>query len=152
MTESTRPPLIGFAIVLGAAALFGTLGPLSNFAYDAGMEPVPFVAWRAFIGAFGTASFVAWRLSRGGERLVSPRELGGRERRSLAIACACAAGLNLAMFTSFDRITIALALLCFYTYPAMVAALDIAMGREVLDRTKWIALGLASGGMVAVVA
>ena len=50
MTGSTRPPLIGFAIVLASAALFGTLGPLSNFAYDAGMEPIPFVAWRAFIG------------------------------------------------------------------------------------------------------
>ena len=152
MTSTGRPPLFGFAIVLMAAAMFGTLGPLSNFAYDAGMEPVPFVAWRAFIGAIGTGSFVAWRLARGGERLVSLRDLRGRERATLAIACACAAGLNVAMFVAFDRITIALALLCFYTYPAMVAGLDIVRGREVLDRSKWIALGLALGGMVAVVA
>ena len=34
----------------------------------------------------------------------------------------------------------------------MVAALDIAAGREALDRNKWIALALALGGMVAVVA
>ena len=34
----------------------------------------------------------------------------------------------------------------------MVAALDVAAGREALDRSKWIALVLALGGMVAVVA
>ena len=56
------------------------------------------------------------------------------------------------MFVAFDRIAVALALLCFYTYPAMIATLDIASGREQLDRVKWLALGLALGGMVAVVA
>lgn len=143
---------MGFVIVLIAASLFGTLGPLSRFAYQAGMEPIPFVAWRALLGAVGTAAFVAWRVGRGGERLVSPRSLQSHERVSLAIACACGAGLNMAMFIAFDRINIALALLCFYTYPAMVAGLDIVTGREVLDRSKRIALLLALGGMVAVVA
>ena len=42
----TRPPVAGVAIVLTAASLFGTLGPLSRFAYDAGMQPLAFVAWR----------------------------------------------------------------------------------------------------------
>lgn len=152
MTPTPRPPLRGFLIVLVAASLFGTLGPLSRFAYEAGMEPMPFVAWRALLGAIGTAAFVAWRVGRGGERLVSPRSLKPRERTSLAIAASAGAGLNMAMFVAFDRISIALALLCFYTYPAMVAALDIVTGREVLDRPKWIALALALGGMVAVVA
>jgi len=151
MTSSGRTPLFGFVIVLVAASLFGTLGPLSNFAYDAGMEPVPFIAWRAALGTIGIGAFVAWRLARGGERLASLRDLRTPERAALAVACACAAALNLAMFVAFDRITVALALLCFYTYPAMVAGVDIAFGREVLDRTKWIALGLALGGMVAVV-
>ena len=47
------------------------------------------------------------------------------------------------MFIAFDRITIALALLGFYTYPAMVAVANVALGRERLDRTRVIALGLA---------
>ena len=46
MPASSRPPVAGVAIVLIAASLFGTLGPLSRFAYDAGMEPLAFVAWR----------------------------------------------------------------------------------------------------------
>ena len=35
MPTTDRPPIGGFAIVLVAASLFGTLGPLSRFAYDA---------------------------------------------------------------------------------------------------------------------
>jgi drug/metabolite transporter (DMT)-like permease len=60
--------------------------------------------------------------------------------------------LNLCMFIAFDRITIALALLGFYTYPALVAAANVALGRERLDRSRSIALGLAIVGMVLVVA
>ncbi len=51
--QPLRPPVAGFAVVILAASLFGTLGPLSRFAYDAGMQPLPFVAWR---GAIGLAS------------------------------------------------------------------------------------------------
>ena len=47
------------------------------------------------------------------------------------------------MFIAFDRITIALALLGFYTYPAMVAVVNVVLGRERLDRTRSVALGLA---------
>lgn len=152
MTPRPRPPLYGFAVVLLGASLFGTLGPVSHFVYEAGMEPIPFVAWRALLGALTVGVFVAWRIRRGTERLVHPGSLAWNERTSLAIAAACGAGLNIAMFVAFDRIAVALALLCFYTYPAMIATLDIASGREQLDRVKWVALALALGGMVAVVA
>jgi drug/metabolite transporter (DMT)-like permease len=152
MAPQTRPPLFGFAVVLLGASLFGTLGPLSYFVYQAGMEPIPFVAWRALLGALTVGAFVAWRIGRGTERLIHPRDLRRSEARSLAIAAACGAGLNMSMFIAFDRIAIALALLCFYTYPAMIATLDIASGRERLDGPKRVALALALGGMVAVVA
>jgi drug/metabolite transporter (DMT)-like permease len=152
VTSQTRSPLFGFGVVLLGATLFGTLGPVSYFVYETGMEPIPFVAWRALLGALTVGAFVAWRIQRGSERLIHPRDLRWSERRSLAIAAACGAGLNIAMFVAFDRITIALALLCFYTFPAMIAALDIAPGRERPDRPKRVALALALGGMVAVVA
>ena len=60
--------------------------------------------------------------------------------------------LNLAMFIAFDRITVALALLGFYTYPVMVALVNVALGREALDRPRRVALGLAVAGMIGVVA
>jgi len=152
MAPTPRPPVFGFAVVLLGATLFGTLGPVSHFVYETGMEPIPFVAWRALLGALTVGAFVAWRVRRHTERLVHPSSLGRGEVTSLTIAAACGAGLNIAMFVAFDRIAVALALLCFYTYPAMIATLDIASGREHLDRVKWLALGLALGGMVAVVA
>ena len=149
-TAHTR--LIGFGIVLGAAALFGTLGPLARLAYEAGMEPAGFVAWRALIGLIGTGMYVAWRVRRGSTRLVRLSELGTRSRTLLLLAAVMGFTLNLCMFIAFDRITVALALLGFYTYPAMVAVANVVLGRECLDRTRIIALGLAILGMIAVVA
>ncbi len=145
-------PMFGFAIVLAAASLFGTLGPLSRFAFDAGMEPIGFVAWRSGIGLIAIAAFVWWRIARRGGRLVRFGELDRRAGRSLAIAAFTGFALNVAMFIAFDRITVALALLGFYTYPVMVAAANVALGREGLDRPRVVALGLAVAGMVAVVA
>ena len=152
VAPSTHPPLIGFGIVIGAAALFGTLGPLSRFAYEAGMEPTAFVAWRAFIGLLATGAYVAWRVRRRATRLVRLRDLPARARALLLIAAVAGFTLNLCMFIAFDRITVALALLGFYTYPAMVAATNVVLGRERLDQTRAVALVLAILGMVAVVA
>jgi drug/metabolite transporter, DME family len=147
-----RPSMSGIAIVLVAASLFGTLGPLSRFAYDGGMEPLPFVAWRGGIGLLATAIFIAWRVSRGAERWARLADLDRGARVSLAIAALMGFGLNLFMFIAFDLVTIALALLGFYTYPVIVAAANVALGREPLDRPRIVALGLAVAGMIAVVA
>ncbi len=145
-------PLLGFGIVLGAAALFGMLGPLARFAYEAGLEPAVFVAWRALIALLGLVVYVGWRVRSGGTRLVRFWELPPRTRWLLFIAGVTGFTLNLSMFIAFDRITIALALLGFYTYPAMVAVVNVALGRERLDGARVLALGLAILGMVAVVA
>jgi len=144
-------PLRGFAIVLASAALFGTLGPLSRFAYDAGMEPPAFVAWRAMIGFLGLAAYVGWRVWRGASVLVRLTHVPVRARVALLAAAVAGTILNLCMFIAFDRITIALALLGFYTYPALVAVANVALGRERMDGSRGLALGLAIAGMVAVV-
>lgn len=145
-------PLRGFVIVIGSAALFGMLGPLSRFAYEAGMEPPAFVAWRAMIGFLGLAAFVGWRVRTGATRLIRLVDLPARARLAIIGAALAGTVLNLCMFIAFDRITIALALLGFYTYPALVAAANVALGRERLDGTRVAALALAIAGMVAVVA
>jgi drug/metabolite transporter (DMT)-like permease len=147
---SARAGWIGALFVIAAATLFGSLGVASRFAYDAGVQPFAFVAWRAAVGALGIALVVA---AIHGPRAVWANVAGsGRSaRRGLALAMLLAAGLNLAMFLAFDRTTIALALLAFYTFPAMVAAASAILGREPLDLARVVALALALGGMVAVV-
>jgi drug/metabolite transporter (DMT)-like permease len=152
MLRGRSTALTGFAMVVLAASLFGTLGPLSRFAYDAGMEPLAFVAWRALIGGVAVAVFVVWRVRRGDASLVRWSSLPQRERLLLAVAGLAGFGVNVAMFIAFDLVTIALALLAFYTFPGMVAVAAVALGRERLDAPKVVALGLALAGMVAVVA
>jgi drug/metabolite transporter, DME family len=145
-------PLTGLLTVVGAAALFGMLGVLSRSAYDAGMEPTAFVAWRAMVGSLGLGAYVAWRVRRAATRLVPLRTQAPRARVALLSAAAAGTILNLCMFIAFDRITIALALLGFYTYPVLVAVANVVLGRDRLDRPRVLALALAIAGMIAVVA
>ena len=107
------PPVTGFLIVIVAASLFGMLGPLSRFAYDAGMTPLAFVAWRGAVGLIATSVFIAWRIRRGSERMTRLRDLDRGARLSLAVAALMGFTLNLAMFISFDLVSVALALLGF---------------------------------------
>jgi drug/metabolite transporter (DMT)-like permease len=150
--QARLSPTAGMAVVLTGAALFGMLGPLARFAYDAGMEPAAFVAWRAGIGLVGLVLFAWWQVRRGATVLVRPWRLAPRVRATLLLAAVMGFTLNLSMFIAFDRITVALALLGFYTYPAMVAVANVALGRERLDTTRAMALALALAGMIAVVA
>jgi drug/metabolite transporter (DMT)-like permease len=145
-------PLAGVLIVIGSAALFGMLGVLSRSAYDAGMEPTAFVAWRAIIGSLALGTYLLWRVRRGATSMVSFGSLSTRARLALLTAAAAGTILNLCMFIAFDRITIALALLGFYTYPAVVAVANVLLGRDRMDRPRAVALSLAIAGMMAVVA
>lgn len=145
------PSTSGYLIVAVGASLFAWLGPLSRWAYDAGMAPLPFVAWRAGIGALVLVAVVAWFTSRG-RRLIWPWALPRRQAVTFAAAAACGLLLNLAMFSAFARVTVAVALIGFYTYPAMVAIVAVALGRERLSAPVVLALGLALVGMVVVVA
>jgi len=147
----TRSPLAGTLVVLAGASLFALLGITSRTAYDLGMTPAAFVAWRALV-----AAAVMWLVgrARGGRPgwLAVVRSADARERRGLLVAIVVGAALNLFLFAAFERTTIALALLAFYTYPALTAAASAVLGREPMDRTRATALLLALGGMVAVVA
>jgi drug/metabolite transporter, DME family len=145
-----RPAWFGAAIILIAASLFGSLGIASRFAYDAGIEPFAFVAWRAAIGAVGLwLGILAVR--RPAAVLAGFRRLGASGRRWLAFGVVMSAALNLAAFLAFDNTTVALALLGFYTYPALVAGASVLLGRERLDAMRVVALALSLGGMAAVV-
>jgi drug/metabolite transporter, DME family len=148
--DDQRSPLLGSLTIAVAASLFGMLGVLSRRAYELGMEPFGFVAWRAGVGGLVITAYVGWGLRRGG-RLFGWRSLDRRGRASLAVAALSGATLNIAMFFAFQRIPVAIVLLCFYLYPAIVAATSGLLGWEPMDRPRILALGLALGGMVAVV-
>ena len=109
-----------------------------------GMEPFAFVAWRAGVGALGLWLVIAVVRRRGGSSPTAGLDRSGRAGSS-SPSCSAAA-LNLAAFLSFENTSVALALLGFYTYPAMVAAGSVLLGRERLDAARVVALLLALGG------
>jgi drug/metabolite transporter (DMT)-like permease len=95
---------------------------------------------------------VTFQVVRGRGTWLRFRAMPRRAQVSLLVAALTGFTLNLFMFFAFDRISVALALLGFYTYPAMIAVVNVALGREPLDRPRVVALLLALAGMAAVVA
>jgi drug/metabolite transporter (DMT)-like permease len=144
--------LVGAGLIAVAAACFATLGPISRYAEAAGVGALTLVTWRAALGAVTVGALVA------GQRLAglgTVRALRNIPRRQLLLMGAAALAnctLNLAVFIAFLRISIALALLLFYLYPAYVALASVLLFGERLDRPRWLALGLSLVGTVLVVA
>lgn len=153
MAAPARPSnqLTAVLLVLFAAALFGTLGILSKAAYAEGLTPFAWVAWRAGVGAIVLWLVIAGR--RGARSILDGlRTAPAPARGWLIVAVVASACLNLAIFVAFEHTAIALVLLGFYTYPAMVAVASVAFGHERFDSIKALALAFAIAGMVAVVA
>lgn len=140
------PYAAGVLYTLGAGAALGTLGPISNVAYDAGMGSPTFAALRATIGALMLVAVT----HRHGPR-VAWRFLSAHDRAAFAIALSAQALLQLTLFAAFEAMTIALVLAVYFSYPLIVAAFSIALGRERLTATRTVALVLCIGGLLVVV-
>lgn len=143
---------LGAVLIVVAAVCFGTLGPLSRFAEDAGVGALGLVSWRSAVGAACMALFLLVRAAIGRGSAFSLRDLSTVDRSVLVATAAANAILNLAVFAAFLRISIALTLLVFYLYPAYVAVASALWFGDRLDRTRWVALGVSLAGVVLVVA
>jgi drug/metabolite transporter (DMT)-like permease len=141
--------LIGTLCAVVAASLFGMLGPLARFGAEAGVEGVAFTAWRAALGVAFLGVLIVAR-ARAAASVAALRSLPRTGRLALAVAAAMGVALNVAMFTAFGLVPIALALMLFYTYPAGVVVVDLALGRERMSVARLLALGLSFTGVVLV--
>jgi drug/metabolite transporter (DMT)-like permease len=150
-TGRPRSDGVGAGLVVLAAVCFATLGPTARFAFEAGVGELTLVLWRVAIGGLfvlGTA-FVLGRL---GQVVARPlREIPRRQQLMLGVAGLTNAALNLTVLMAISRISIALALLVFYTYPALVALVSTAFFGERLDALRWTALGVSLFGLALVV-
>lgn len=141
----------GAALVVTAAICFGTLGPVSRFAFEAGVSELTLVTWRAVIGAMLVVA-IAFVLARMGQVVARPlREIPQRDRLMNVVAGLANALLNLTVFLALSRISVALTLLVFYTYPGIVALASTLFFGEHLDRLRWAALGMSLIGLALVV-
>ena len=144
-----RDVLLGSAAALAGASLFGMLGVLTRFAADAGVGGAAFTAWRAILGVAFVALLILVR-GRTRSSIAALRALPRGGRLALGTACAMGVVLNISIFTAFGLVPIALALMLFYTYPAGVAVVDLALGRERMTAQRFAALALAFTGVVLV--
>jgi DME family drug/metabolite transporter len=132
--------------VFTAAAALGTLGPVAGVAYQEGVTPPAFSAMRAAIGA----GILGLLVLTGRQPSVRISTLERREQTLLATAVIVNGIMNLALFFAFGAMAVALAMAIFYTYPVLVAAGSVAIGRERLTRTRLAALACSGFGLVLV--
>src|SRR5512140_2980197 len=108
-----HPFLAGSLALILAASGFGMLGPVARLAYEAGFQPMAFVAWRATIGLL-TVVVIVVAQSRRGIPIADPRGLPRHDRAALVVIALAGLGVNVSTFIAFDLTTVALVLLAFY--------------------------------------
>ncbi len=132
--------------------MFGTLSYITRNAAALGMGALPYVTWRGLIGTIAVlviGQVLAARQIRAGQ--AAPVWLPDGRRCTLVIACFLGAIVNIAMFMAFNLTTIAVVLICFYTYPAVVTLGAVAFYGERLSPVRAGALALSGVGLLLVV-
>jgi drug/metabolite transporter (DMT)-like permease len=138
----------GTLMCLGSGAAFGAMGVFGKLAYGDGATVGTLLAVR-----FVLAAALFWALLLAGG---AGREVRALDRRDVGVGLAlgtCGYATQAGCyFAALERIDASLLSLLLYTFPAIVAAAAVALGRERLDGRRLAALALASGGLVLVVA
>ena len=147
--EARRHLLLGSGAALLAATGFAVNGPLSGVAYDHGISTLGLVVWRGVFAGLLLGTILAIASARG--RPLRFRTLDRRSAFLLVAAGATGALLNLTVFAAFERTTVALVLITFYTYPAMLAVTGVVLHGERLSVARVGSLVLAIAGMALVV-
>jgi drug/metabolite transporter (DMT)-like permease len=133
----------GALLVVAATAGFASLGTLAGLAERAGMGSSTFVALRAALGAALLAGLLALRPG----LWVPLSRVPARQRVALGAAVAVNGAFNLALFGAFALATVPVTLAIYFTYPALVAAASVALGRERLTAMRFAGLALAAAGI-----
>jgi drug/metabolite transporter (DMT)-like permease len=139
-----RGRALGIALVLLSACAFGSGALFAKPVYATGLDWMTLLAWR--FGFAALASWI-WLLARPADRralLRIPRRrvLG---LLSLGVLYVINSGTY---FAALETVPASLAALIVYIYPALVAVLALRWGRRLPGRRPWLALGMASVGVL----
>jgi drug/metabolite transporter (DMT)-like permease len=138
---------LGSALCIGSAVAFGAMAIFGKLAYDAGVGLLTLLFVR-----FAIAAPILWVAAL--RRVDGQRALAGAPARTLAAAFALGA-VGYAMqaglyFAALERMDASLLSMLLYTFPSMVTAAAIALGRETANRRRTGALLVSSGGLALV--
>lgn len=142
---------VGIAFVALAAVGFGILAPLARVAGDLGFTAVTLSLWRSIVSVAALAIILGIGIAMRRAETTPWSAITRVERLQLMAMGVFVAGTTLGLFSAYERITIALTLIVFYTYPMMVALAASRMLGEPLGPRRIFAIVLASAGMVLVV-
>ncbi len=134
----------GLAEVAGSAALFGTVGLLAKLAHDEHLSLTALLT-----GRFLIASAALWIA------VIAFRRALPTWRVALAGLALGATGFSVSSalnFAAIERMGAGMAALVGYSYPVLVTAGAVALGRERLSLRAVCALGIALGGIALLVA
>ena len=134
---------LGSALCIASAIAFGAMAIFGKLAYDAGVGVLTLLFVR-----FTIAAPVLWIAA-----LRRPAAFTGPRRPLLAAFALGAVGYALQAglyFAALARMDASLLSMLLYTFPAMVTAAAIALGRETASRRRTGALLVSSGGLALV--
>src|SRR5215217_1780390 len=133
----------GTFLCLASGTAFGAMAIFGKLAYDDGATVGTLLAVR-----FILAAAMFWVL------VAASRELRTLSRPDIVTGLAmggCGYALQAGCyFAALQRIDASLLSLLVFTFPAIVAAAAVALGRERIDRRRAGALALASAGLALV--
>ena len=145
---------MGPALCLLSAACFGAMAVFGKLAYEAGVSPGTLLLVRFALAAVLLAGLL---LVRPGLRRIPPAP-GAAPGRAGPGLLATALGLGAVgyatqaslYFAALERMDASLLSLVFYTYPVLVTAAAVLLGRDRLTSGRVAALVVASGGTLLV--
>ncbi len=140
---SRYPILRATALIVVSACCFGSLTTLTLLVMRMGLPLLDVVFWRVLLAAvilFAITLRTQHRASR-----------GKAAWRLVAIGGIAQAAISYLSFKSLDYLPVGELAFLFYTYPAWVAAISAARGRERLTRERFIALAIAMAGIAVMV-
>jgi drug/metabolite transporter (DMT)-like permease len=146
LSAATMPAVrySGTLLCLASGSAFGAMAVFGKLAYGDGATVGTLLSVR-----FVLAAALFWGLVRADElRALSRRDVAsglGLGACGYALQAGC-------YFAALERIDASLLSLLLYTFPAIVAAAAVALGRERIDGRRVAALGLALVGLALVVA
>jgi drug/metabolite transporter (DMT)-like permease len=142
-----RRRALGLLLVVVSACGFGSGGLFAQPVYAAGVGWQVLSAWR-----FGLAAVLAWLWvlawpeRRRGLRLL--------DRRTAVVAVALGVLYTVnsgTYYAGLEVVSVSLASLIVYVYPAIVAVMSLRVGRRLEGRRSWLALGLTMVGVALAV-
>lgn len=146
VTSATSNHRRGIALCLLSAVGFGVMAVFAKKAYADGVSVLTLLALRFTIAAAGFWIIVVARRTRS---VAPPREA---IFAGLALGGVGYAAQSGGYFGALTRIDASLTALLLYVYPALVFLGALVLGRDRADRLRIVALLLATGGSVLVLA